>query len=187
MAHGTHETEIKLAVSNVQEARRRLRAAGFRVARRRVFESNTVYENPGDTIMKEGKLLRVRQAGGVGKLTYKGPAIPSRHKSREELEVEVSDGRTTGVILERLGFHPAFRYEKYRAEYRQPGKRGVATVDETPVGVYLELEGTSPWIDRIAHKLGFTEADYITASYGRLYVDWCRRHGVEPSNMVFAK
>jgi adenylate cyclase class 2 len=61
----------------------------------------------------------------------------------------------------------------------------VAMIDETPVGVYIELEGTPSWIDRTARQLGFEEKDYVTASYGRLYLDWCARHGTQPCNMVF--
>ncbi len=67
----------------------------------------------------------------------------------------------------------------------QPFGTGVATLDETPVGVYLELEGTPNWIDRMARKLGFDEAAYITASYGRLYLEWCKAHEINPSNMIF--
>ena len=63
----------------------------------------------------------------------------------------------------------------------------MATLDETPIGMFMELEGTPTWIDRTARKLGFGQPDYITASYGRLYLDWCREHGVKPGNMVFPK
>ena len=72
-----------------------------------------------------------------------------------------------------------------RTEYRQPGHLGIATLDETPVGVYLELEGTPNWIDRAARKLGFAEEDYITASYARLWLDWCECRGVKPADMLF--
>jgi adenylate cyclase class 2 len=80
-----------------------------------------------------------------------------------------------------------FRYEKYRAEYRRQGSSGVATVDETPIGTYLELEGNARWIDRTAKQLGFTQEQYITASYGSLYLEWCQARGVKPGNMVFEK
>jgi adenylate cyclase class 2 len=126
----------------------------------------------------------VREAGGVFTLTYKGPPAVGRHKSREELELELSAAAPMAAILDRLGFRPMFRYEKYRAEYRKPASAGVATVDETPVGVYLELEGSPRWIDRTARALGFSERDYITASYGRLYLEWCERHGVTPGDML---
>ena len=101
---------------------------------------------------------------------YKSPAaIGGRHKSREELEIEISDAGTALAILENLGFHRVFRYQKYRTEYSQPGARGVVTLDETPIGCYLEVEGSPRWIDRTARKLGFSEKHYITASYGALF------------------
>jgi adenylate cyclase class 2 len=58
-------------------------------------------------------------------------------------------------------------------------------LDETPVGVYLELEGTPHWIDLTARRLGFQESDYITASYGRVYLDWCAARGCKPGDMTF--
>jgi adenylate cyclase class 2 len=59
-------------------------------------------------------------------------------------------------------------------------------LDETPVGAFLELEGAPRWIDRTARSLGFRESDYITASYGALYRQFCDMKGVAPGNMVFA-
>jgi adenylate cyclase, class 2 len=191
MTHTGREVEIKLRVSGAAEARRMLRAAGFRVSKRRVFEKNTVFDTSSQTLRKSARLLRVREIGKIAKLTYKGPPDGGKHKSREELELDLSDARTIGAIFDRLAYHPAFRYEKFRTEFRQYGSTGivtggVATVDETPIGVYLELEGAPAWIDRRARKLGFAEKDYITASYARLYVEWCEARGVTPTNMLFA-
>ena len=104
-------------------ARRLLRRAGFRVSRRRVFEANTVFDTPDLSLRASQQLLRVREAGGVVTLTYKGPPAVARHKSREELELEVSAAAPMAAILDRLGFRPVFRYEKYRTEYRQARKR----------------------------------------------------------------
>jgi adenylate cyclase class 2 len=185
-SHSGRETEIKLAVADAAAARALLRRAGFQVSRRKVFESNTVFDTPGRTLRGAGALLRVRRAGRVATLTYKGPpAAGVKHKSREELEVEVPDARAITAIVERLGFEPLFPYEKYRTEYRRPAGGGMATLDETPIGVYLELEGSARWIDRTARQLGFAESEYITASYAGLYLDWCQRQGVKPGHMVF--
>ena len=185
MTHGARETEIKLAVPDARTGRGLLRAAGFRVSKRRVFETNTVFDTPELGLRRAAMMLRVRQAGGVATVTYKGPPEVGRHKSREELELEISDAGTMGAIMERLGLGAVFHYDKYRTEYRQPGRSGIATLDETPVGVYLELEGTPTWIDRAARKLGFAEDDYITASYARLWLEWCEWHGVGEADMVF--
>jgi adenylate cyclase class 2 len=187
MAHGGQETEIKLSVPDSRYARRLLQRAGFRVLKRRVLEANTVFDTPENHLRQGGSLLRVREAGGVVTLTYKGRAEISRHKRREELELTASNAPMLANILKRLGFLPVFRYEKYRTELQRPRQRGVAMIDETPVGVYIELEGTPQWIDRTARALGFAEVDYITLSYGRLYLDWCAHNGTQPGNMVFGR
>lgn len=122
----------------------------------------------------------------MGILTYKGTAAAGKYKDREELEVEVSDPHRLTEMLARLDFVPTFRYEKYRTEYRRRGEVGVATLDETPIGVYLELEGAPGWIDRNARRLGFAESDYSTASYGGLYADYCRKHRLPVTNMTWA-
>ena len=180
-----NETEIKLAVENAWKARRLLRSAGFRVSRKRVFEANTVLDRSQDTLRNAQSLLRLREAGGTVTLTYKGPPVPGPHKSREEVETQVTDARAVLAILDRLGFHAIWRYEKYRTEYRLERGAGMATLDETPIGTYLELEGSPRWIDRMARILGFTSEDYNTASYSRLYLDYCKKHRLKPGDMVF--
>jgi adenylate cyclase, class 2 len=185
MAQHRQETEIKLRVSGAAASRILLRAAGFRVWKRRVFESNTILDTPGRSLRADSCLLRIRRAGKTSTLTFKGPPITAKHKSREEREMQIDQPDEMSAILERLGFAPVFRYEKYRTEFKRPGNSGIATVDETPIGVFMELEGSPTWIDRTARRLGFHENDYITASYGRLYLEWCAGRGVEPAHMVF--
>jgi adenylate cyclase class 2 len=164
-----------------------LRAAGFRISKRRVFEANTLFDTARGALRHKGSLLRVREAGRLGILTYKGTEAIGKYKDREELQVGVSDPRRLSEMLGRLDFVPTFRYEKYRTEYRRPGEAGLATLDETPIGAYLELEGTPRWIDRSARRLGFAESDYSTASYYGLYADYCRLHGLRPTHMTFSR
>ena len=183
--HGS-ETEIKLRVGHVPTVTERLSAAGFVVSRDRVFEANTIYDTPAGEIRAGGCLLRLREAGQASVITYKGPAREGKHKSREELETTIGSGPIAKLIFERLGFVAGFRYEKFRTEFGRPGEPGVVTLDETPVGWFIELEGDGPWIDRTAAELGFSEDDYVTQSYGALYLQHCESEGVEPANMVFS-
>jgi adenylate cyclase, class 2 len=185
-AKSQQETEVKIALPDAETGERLLRGAGFRVSRRRVFEANTVYDTHDRTLRTSGRLLRVRTAGKTATVTYKGVATVGRHKTREEVETKVPDPAAVGVIFERLGYQPMFRYEKYRTEYRRRGARGgIAMIDHTPVGDFMELEGTPDWIDHTARELGFSHDDYDTRSYGRVYLDWCARNGTEPAHMVF--
>lgn len=179
------EVEVKLAVASAPAGRKLLQQAGFRVSKARVFETNTLFDTGARRLLKDGALLRVREAGGQGLLTYKGPATAIKHKSREELETEIADPETLRAILARLEFEAIFRYEKFRTEYARPDGTGHIMLDETPIGVFLELEGPPRWIDGTARTLGFSEDDYITASYGRLYLDYCKANGIRPANMVY--
>jgi len=185
MAAGNIETEIKLAVKDAESASTLLSARGFEIRKPRVFESNIVFDTPEKTLRAAGCLLRIRTVDSQCILTFKGPGTPGRHKTREEIEVQVSDAAGLSKILQRLGYQPTFRYEKYRTEFALVSDRGVVTVDETPFGVFLELEGPPDWIDKTARDLGFEERQYITASYGELYRRYCHSMGETPSNMVF--
>lgn len=177
------EVEIKLRIADAGTGHRLLTGAGFRVARPRVFEANTVFDTADARLRAAATLLRVREVDGRGLLTYKGCPTPGRHKDREELEIEFAAPGVMAAILDRLGFAPAFRYEKYRTEYTDGA--GNATLDETPIGCFLELEGAPEWIDRTAGALGFEEEAYITASYGRLWQEHRAAHGLPPGDMVF--
>ena len=61
------------------------------------------------------------------------------------------------------------------------------TRSETPIGVFLELEGAGRWIDRTAKTLGFSRRDYITAGYAALHAQWCREYGIASRDMKFEK
>lgn len=179
------EREIKLAVEGARGGRSLLLRAGFKAITRRLFEANTLYDTLAEDLQGRSQLLRIREVGGETIVTYKGPPTPGKHKLREEIEFSVSGASETALVLERLGFMPTFRYEKYRTEFQCPGELGMATLDETPIGTYLELEGRAAWIDRTARRLGFAANSYITKSYGSLYMEYCERLGKKPANMVF--
>ncbi len=181
------EIEIKLQLESAEAGRRRLEAAGFRGTGSRTFQADTIYDTGGGALRRAGSLLRLRRSGAAAAalLTYKGPCEPGKHKSREELETTAGDASTLARILGRLGYQPAFRYEKYRTGYAREQEPGTAFVDETPIGCFLELEGPPEWIDGTAAALGFAESDYITASYAALYAAFRAEHPAAPVHMVF--
>ena len=182
------EREVKIAIQDAATARAEILAAGFKECTPRHLEVNDVFDTPDQSIRGRGELLRLRQAGDRHILTYKGRSETSAgHKVREELEVNLSDGQMTSIILSRLGFAPLFRYEKYRTEFSSEGDAGLVVLDETPIGNFLELEGPEEWIDRTSVLLGYAKQHYITSSYGKLYREMCIRMGLDPSHMVFPR
>ncbi|MBM3787355.1 MAG: class IV adenylate cyclase [Acidobacteria bacterium] len=187
MTTGTlhREVEVKVAIQEAATLLNRLRDAGFTQVRPRHFEQNTMLDLPGGTLRGKGELIRLRQADGQTIFTFKGPAAVSRHKEREELEVSVGDHAVMLAILERLGYLPTFRYEKYRTEFARAGEPGVVMLDETPIGAFVEFEGPPDWIDETARSLGYSENDYTNLSYARLYLRYCERSGIAPAHMLF--
>ena len=180
------ETEIKLSVASASAGREMLVRADFQIHVERSFEVNLVLDDSNGSLRNAHKLLRVREIGGKVVCTFKGPGVPGRHKQREEREFTASSSTEALALFHGLGFDPRFRYEKYRTEFARLGQAGVATLDETPIGCYLELEGDGEWIDATARELGFGDADYITASYASLYFEWCAKQGIQPGDFVFA-
>ena len=188
-----HETEIKLEVSNAKETRRRLTQLGFRPILARHFESNILFDYPDLRLRKRRCLIRLRFMGDQALLTYKGAPLQSRdYKIRPEFESKVDDGHRVHEILLHLGLREMFCYEKYRTIYAPRGKRDVTdgphlVFDETPVGNYIELEGSQRWINEVARQMGYTRKDYIKESYAALYRKRCAAEGKTAGNMLFAK
>jgi len=180
----------------------------------KVHEENVIFDTPQGGLAKHGQLLRIRtetpELRGKPKttgpqqrvvLTFKQPMVQpggaqtgsassGSYKVRDEIEVEVAEGENLTRIFEGLGMSGWFRYEKCRTTFRLPASKAWALgllieLDETPIGTFVELEGPAAAIDRAAAELGFSKQDYLSKNYLRLYMEECRRKGVQPSHMVF--
>lgn len=181
------ETEVKIPFAgSPAAARAMIEGAGYAVLHPRVKESDQTFDRGAAELRNADQLLRLRRSGTSSTVTYKGPAAGGRYKSREEIEFEVSDPSRFELVLNRLGYTPGFRYEKYRTKFAAPNQEpGIVTIDETPMGVFLELEGPAEWIDATARRLGLSPSEYCTASYAALYRDFRSSHEGAPINMVF--
>jgi adenylate cyclase, class 2 len=193
------ETEIKFRVADLSALAERLESAGFRLETPRSFESNTLYDTPDRQLRARTEILRIRSYAGRWTLTHKrlpspgtpGMGLPDidRHKHRIETETSVEHGDALAELFLSLGLVAAFRYEKWRTEWADPGEDGGGghcVIDETPIGNYAELEGSSDWIDRAALRLGIDPAQYITLSYGRLFDQWRIEHRSAAEELTFS-
>jgi len=177
------EIEIKFRIADAKVLARSLKRAGFRLITPPTHEINALYDLPGQRLRKKGELLRLRKYGNAWVLTHKAKGKAGLHKVRVELETRVDNGEQMDAILRTLGFAPTFRYEKYRAEWTDG--TGHVVLDDTPIGIFGEIEGPPRWIDRTAHELGIAPADYITQTYADLFFTWKRRARSQASVMTF--
>lgn len=177
------EVEIKFQVPNLKALEKKLKQLGFKCETPSTHEVNTLYDLPGQKLRKKGEILRLRKYGEKWKLTHKAKGKAGRHKSRAEAETALTDGKQMDGILRPLGYTPSFTYEKYRAEWTDG--EGQIVLDHTPIGDIAEIEGKARWIDRTARELGVDSKNYITKSYGELFLDWKRSTRCKATNMTF--
>lgn len=177
------EREIKLKFETVEAARESVRRTGATPFRCRRLQEDCLLDTPDESLRRRRSVLRVRMESGKSFLTYKGPVQPAALKVRDELETVVADGPVLLTVLEELGFHIWFRYQKYREEFVLDDV--IVAVDETPVGVYVEIEGGERGIAEMAEALGRGPADYLLDSYRSLFVRHCQQAGAPVTDMLF--
>jgi adenylate cyclase class 2 len=181
------EIEVKFRVADGEALERKLLSIGFHKVTPRTFEKNILFDTPDRSLRAQQSILRIRQYGERWIVTHK--CLPqdhdaaARHKHRIETETEVQDGEAMAIIFSELGYKPAFVYEKWRTEYADP--TGHCVVDETPIGLFAELEGPGEWIDSMGRKLGLDPSEMITLSYGRLFDEWRKETGSAATDLTF--
>jgi len=183
------EIEVKLAVTDRDGAARRLVEVGATIVTARDFEDNWLFDHPDGRLKQQKVMVRLRECGGRAWLTLKeelasdAAAATGDYKVRQETETACEDGNAIRAVLKALGMVVAYRYQKHRATYRIDDL--LITLDEVPIGVYIELEGAPDDIDRCARRLGYSRDDYINVSYRALQRRTMRDGDDEPVEMLF--
>ena len=141
-------------------------------------QNDTYYSAPHRDFAETDEALRIRYeqpADGepITKLTYKGPLVEQKSKTRKEHETVVDDDEAITGILSGLGFEPAARVEKNREFYALDGY--TITLDSvTELGEFVEIEQetTEDEIEAVREgavdllsKLGVDPGDQIRTSY----------------------
>jgi adenylate cyclase class 2 len=183
------EIELKFSVADVRALRVSAAELGFKLLTDRTFESNTLYDTPDRQLRARKQILRLRQYGERWTVTHKRQASNGvaesnpRYKTRIETESIVEDGDAMAEIFSQLGYAPVFRYEKFRTEWTSGD--GHLVLDETPIGVWAELEGAPAWIDTMLERLGVSSSQCSTDSYGTLFLKWKQASGSPAENLTF--
>ena len=179
----TLEREIKLRFVTPDDARAAILAAGATPFRARRLQEDCLLDTPDGRLRGKRSILRIRMEAGKSFITFKGPVLPSAVKVREELETIGGDGPLLIRIFEELGFEVWFRYEKYREEFTLEDV--IVAIDETPIGVFVEVEGSERGIAAMAEALGRQQDDYVLDSYRGLFAGYCAQHGLPVGDMLF--
>ena len=177
------EREVKLRFRSAEEARAAILAAGATPLLGRRLQEDALLDTRDEQLGARQCTLRVRVECGKSRLTFKGPVQPGIVKIREELETVIGDAGVLMRVLGELGLEVWFRYEKYREEFAREDV--IVAIDETPVGVFVEIEGSEDGITAMATAIGRGPDDYIVDSYRGLFLQHRQAYGLTGTDMVF--
>jgi adenylate cyclase class 2 len=160
------ETEAKWWVDEREHERLRtlLRRAGASCTGT-VREVNILFDSADDAIRLGGQVLRLRSLDdGPTTLTLKGPATyRDGIKTRQETEVQLTDGSAMLAILGDLGFNRSFEYGKTRESWDLDG--AMVALDTLEFGRFVEIEGAEDQIQRTADLLDLDMGKVETRGY----------------------
>ncbi len=163
------EIEIKAFCEDIDAIRQKIEDAGGAYVGV-LQENDDYYNHPCRDFSETDEALRIRISGDMAVVTYKGPKLSEKAKTRYEKEVSIDDPAGFEVIIKKLGFKKSGSVNKNREEY-MVGEILVCldTVDTLGTFVELELrreerEEAEKEIFKLAEILGlsnFTRTSYL--------------------------
>jgi len=184
------EIEAKMTVESFDPVRTRLREAGASGPVEH-HEVNTFFDTEDRSLLAADEGLRLRLdrlvAAGTDRhvITYKGPRQLGPLKSREELEVEVSDPAGATALLERLGYLRTLSFEKRRESWELD--RCKVELDELPhLGKFVEIEGPDEaTVMRLRERLGLASRPIVKSGYISLLMSHLQERGKTTKDVTF--
>lgn len=145
------EIEIKSPCSDHDAVIEKARALGAGYSKK-LREVDLYLNHPARDFRDTDEALRLRQVNNSVILTYKGPKLGTKSKTRVEKEVAVEDFNAVLEILELLGFIPSGTIEKER-EIFTLGDVEICIDRVDGLGNFVELEMKGADREGIERKL----------------------------------
>ena len=185
----TYEVEIKLPISDKDAMKKAIINSGG-TQQKIEFQVDDYYDHPCRSFSETDEAFRIRHRtiskghslsdtdDTLIELTYKGPKIDDKTKTRIEYNVDLHDSEAISQILVHTGFKLIGRITKHREIFDIEGI--TASLDDVAdVGNYIEFELIADGKDemkkakdrvlKLAKNLGLNENDMVRDSYLELY------------------
>jgi len=173
------EVETKLKVDGIEPTEERIKELIGEYKGEKT-EIDLYFDHPNMQILGGGCALRVRDADGKYRLTYKGPKKDDETTSRAEIEIEIESAREMIEILDKLGFYEICAVKKLRKTYLL--KDLIITLDNVEdLGEFIEVEGKASndrefkekkdEIFKLLKKLGLSTGEISQRSYLEMLLD----------------
>lgn len=124
-----------------------------------VEQRDSYFNHPQRDFARTDEALRIRSVGEKNFVTYKGPVLDSRTKTRREIEIPIGDGRESAVkfgeVLTLLGFRAVRTVGKTRIAWHlcEGGRDFEIALDRVAdLGLFVEIETQAPEAGRDAAR-----------------------------------
>ena len=136
------EVEVKAKIRSFDEMRKRLDEINA-VKVKTEHQEDRYFNSPVRDFAQTDEALRIRETKSDDKhnlfITYKGPKIDAKSKTREEVEMEIEDADKASKIFENLGFKEVRTVVKDR-EYYQYENYEISLDNVHGLEPYMEIE-----------------------------------------------
>jgi adenylate cyclase class 2 len=184
------EIEAKMKVDDFGAVRRRLSESGARRVGA-VMETNSFFDTPDRLLLSADKGLRLRRTRSIPDgeehfvITVKGRQEKGSLKTREEAEVNVSDGQRAADVFRLLGYEPTLAFDKKRESWTLADCK--VELDELPIfGLFVEIEGPGEEaVMTVREALQLTDHPLIRIGYINMLATYLKEHGDERKSVTF--
>lgn len=153
----TYEVELKYRITdgNINDRLRILKG----VFLNREDQVDTYLNGINRNFIETDEALRVRviNNGKKAEVTYKGTIIGTQSKTREEINVGITDPEELIALFEKIGFHKSVILHKVRENW-SVGKYNIAVDKVDKLGNFIELETFTKEQDCIPAKINELKA-----------------------------
>ncbi len=136
------EVEVKAKINSFEEIEQKLSQIGA-VKTKKEFQEDIYFNSPVVDFAKTDEALRIRTTKEDEKtnifITYKGPKIDKKSKTRKEIEMGIADSKQCSEIFESIGFKKVRTVRKNRQYYTYKNFE-ISLDDIEGLDPYMEIE-----------------------------------------------
>ena len=134
------EVEVKAKIENFEDMEKKLKNLGA-IKSKKEYQEDIYFNSPIVDFAKSDEALRIRTTKENDTknifITYKGPKLNSKSKTREEIEISIENDEKCSKIFENLGFKKVRTVKKNRQYY---------TYENFEISLD-EIEGLDPYME----------------------------------------
>jgi len=136
------EVEVKAKINSFEEMEEKLAKIGATKIKKE-FQEDIYFNSPVVDFAETDEALRIRTTKENDNknifITYKGPKIDSKSKTRKEIEIGIEDSEKCADIFEEIGFKKVRAVRKNR-QYFQYENFEISLDDIEGLDPYMEIE-----------------------------------------------